>query len=413
MKRFVFVLYTIIGVCLLASCGSDMPKPASEAPEKVVREWLDSARYHIGNHDLKQSMKFLKRAEAAAPNVNNDSVCFRIYQYLAWVNESSSSPQLALSYLDKAKKHAKATKKGRFIVDVLNHQVLTLYKLGRCDSAWMVTQEAMKHYPRAAADQRSVILQHMAYHKLLVDSLEEAERILRKDTDLVFDSAVYNRLPMESVMQEDLLTLQNQFEQARLETEKARQQMYFSWVLVLAVIVIAGLVYGYRLHERRLVDSYESFIEAAQDEMQVVLGAKSTTIEQMKASIDASMREIKELKQRLPKSYKPSKITDSIEEIKLGVDVLYAILHDENISQYGRREQKAVVGVIQYVDNRLVTVLADKQLALTPKETFFCIMEHYGKNDDQKALSFCCSEQAIRSTTSRLGKKLSLASLHN
>jgi restriction endonuclease len=39
-------------------------------------------------------------------------------------------------------------------------------------------------------------------------------------------------------------------------------------------------------------------------------------------------------------------------------------------------------------------------------------MEYYGKNDKQKARCFCCSEQAIRSTKSRLNKKINLTSLH-
>ena len=47
----------------------------------------------------------------------------------------------------------------------------------------------------------------------------------------------------------------------------------------------------------------------------------------------------------------------------------------------------------------------------TPKETFFCLMEYYGKSDHQKALSFCCSDQAIRSTKSRLNKKLDIGQL--
>ena len=38
-------------------------------------------------------------------------------------------------------------------------------------------------------------------------------------------------------------------------------------------------------------------------------------------------------------------------------------------------------------------------------------MEYYGKSDHQKALSFCCSDQAIRSTKSRLNKKLDIEKL--
>ena len=52
-------------------------------------------------------------------------------------------------------------------------------------------------------------------------------------------------------------------------------------------------------------------------------------------------------------------------------------------------------------------------MELTPKETFYCIMQYYGKTEQQKAQCFCCTEQALRSTKSRLSKKLDLTSLEN
>ena len=58
-------------------------------------------------------------------------------------------------------------------------------------------------------------------------------------------------------------------------------------------------------------------------------------------------------------------------------------------------------------------VLGKTKSPLTPKETFFCIMEYYGKTDRQKAHSFCCSEQAIRSTKSRLNKKMDISVLRS
>lgn len=91
---------------------------------------------------------------------------------------------------------------------------------------------------------------------------------------------------------------------------------------------------------------------------------------------------------------------------KQGVDVLYAILHDENISQMGKREQQAVSETLHIVEPELAALI--NAVELTPKETFYCIMHYYGKTEQQKARSFCCTEQALRSTKSRLGKKLDL-----
>ena len=102
---------------------------------------------------------------------------------------------------------------------------------------------------------------------------------------------------------------------------------------------------------------------------------------------------------------------DSIAQTKLGIDTLHAILCHSNISQMGRREQKAVAGVMWNIDRRLAAIIDNPDNALTPKETFFCIMERNGMPDVEKARSFCCSEQAVRSTKSRLGKKLDLAQI--
>ena len=109
----------------------------------------------------------------------------------------------------------------------------------------------------------------------------------------------------------------------------------------------------------------------------------------------------------------PNKLMPSVDiaESKLGFDVLYAIINDQNISQMGKREEQALLKVLPMVDSSLYALFAKASSPLTPKETFFCLMEYYGKDDHQKALSFCCSDQAIRSTKSRLNKKLDIEKL--
>ncbi len=77
----------------------------------------------------------------------------------------------------------------------------------------------------------------------------------------------------------------------------------------------------------------------------------------------------------------------------------------------GKRQQEAVSETLRIVEPRLAAVL--DTVELTPKETFYCIMHYYGKTEQQKAQCFCCTEQALRSTKSRLGKKLDLSRLTN
>ena len=102
-----------------------------------------------------------------------------------------------------------------------------------------------------------------------------------------------------------------------------------------------------------------------------------------------------------------------ISETKTGIDILYAIINDRNISQMGKHEEQAVLKTLPMIDSTLADALGKASSTLTPKETFFCIMEYYGKSDRQKARSFCCSEQAIRSTKSRLNKKIDIAILRS
>ena len=108
-----------------------------------------------------------------------------------------------------------------------------------------------------------------------------------------------------------------------------------------------------------------------------------------------------------------SSVALPIDETKLGIDVLFAIINDQNISQMGKQEEQAVLHTLPMVDATLAALLEKASAPLTPKETFFCIMEYYGKSDRQKARSFCCSEQAIRSTKSRLSKKIDIAILRS
>lgn len=120
-------------------------------------------------------------------------------------------------------------------------------------------------------------------------------------------------------------------------------------------------------------------------------------------------RKVDELMQNFAAEEKPAVIRADIVRTKQGVDVLYAILHNENISQMGKREQLAVSETLHIVDPALADILSSVEL--TPKETFYCIMQYYGKTEQQKAQCFCCTEQALRSTKSRLGKKLDLSRL--
>ena len=158
-----------------------------------------------------------------------------------------------------------------------------------------------------------------------------------------------------------------------------------------------------RSHERYIFGGFIGILAA-------VIGGGFWWSRRRKAAFE---RKVDELMQSMmveaDEPEKPDAVRADIVRTKQGVDVLYAILHDENISQMGKREQLAVAETLHVVDPTLADIISSVEL--TPKETFYCIMQYYGKTEQQKAQCFCCTEQALRSTKSRLGKKLDLSTL--
>lgn len=158
-----------------------------------------------------------------------------------------------------------------------------------------------------------------------------------------------------------------------------------------------------RSHERYIFGGFIGLLAA-------VIGGGFWWSRRRKAAFE---RKVDELMQSMmveaDEPEKPAAVRADIVRTKQGVDVLYAILHDENISQMGKREQMAVAETLHIVDPTLAGIISSVEL--TPKETFYCIMQYYGKTEQQKAQCFCCTEQALRSTKSRLGKKLDLSTL--
>ena len=247
------------------------------------------------------------------------------------------------------------------------------------------------------------IYQDMAYRAMFADSLTQAEtyayRSLMLSTDSTLECGalsllcyIYHRegqqhklqMMMQMLSPEVYMTVMDV--QMQIEQQKAdQQQQYYTLAIILLLFLSGGIALWYLHRMKSLRELYQQRITLARQ----LLGDHG----------DYNNPQV-ELERDL-----------DIAETKLGFDVLYAIINDHNISQMGKREEQALLKVLPLVDTKLCTILAKASSPLTPKETFFCLMEYYGKSDHQKALSFCCSDQAIRSTKSRLNKKLDIEQL--
>ena len=247
----------------------------------------------------------------------------------------------------------------------------------------------------------AAIYQDSAYQAMFTESLGKAEAYAYRAYLLSNDSTTENgalallcyiyhqegkqeqlQLLMQTISPETYINAMDV--QQQVEQVKANRNRQFYVVIIMVLLLVSGIIcYWYIRRMRSLASLHRQRIDRVRHEL------LSRT------------------------SCPPTSAVLPIDEAKQGIDVLFAIINDQNISQMGKHEEQAVLKALPLVDATLATLLGKASTPLTPKETFFCIMEYYGKNDRQKARSFCCSEQAIRSTKSRLNKKIDLSILHS
>ena len=267
-----------------------------------------------------------------------------------------------------------------------------------------MTSSRQKKYSDSAT-----IYQEMAWQEMFADSLMQAEThayrafMLSQDSTLECGALsllcyIYYREGKQQELQLLMQTLSpdvymNVMDvQMQVEHTKAAQKRQLYALAVILLLLLLGCVALWYLHRIKMLSrSYQQRIVSVRHELTEQLKHLGTT---PSADIVGHHHEL-----------------PSIQETKAGIDVLFAIINDQNISQMGKAEEQALLKAIPLIDPTLTTILEKTSSTLTPKETFFCVMEYYGKTDKQKARSFCCSEQAVRSTKSRLNKKMDISVL--
>ena len=244
--------------------------------------------------------------------------------------------------------------------------------------------EAVGNHDLRTAEQR-------AYSAAILsaDSAEMADALTMLSLVFILDGQQEKAEMVMAVLPEGKTVEFVQLQQAANERGRSRDRLIFGgFIAFLSAVILGGLWWG-----RRRKAAFERKVDELMERM------AATVAEPQQPTVAESVPTVAEPQQ-------PAALRADIVRTKRGVDVLYAILHDENISQMGKREQQAVSETLHIVEPALAAILSSTDL--TPKETFYCIMQYYGKSDQQKARCFCCTEQALRSTKSRLGKKLDL-----
>lgn len=380
MKRKFLLLF----ICLLSllSCSQKKLPHYPATDDGITRMHLDSAAIYTKKHDLHKAMYQLKAAEKRLFNVTQDSLKFLTYYHIAQINAQDGAYKIALEYLKHAARNTNDVKRSHRMTDIYIEKAFIYNQMGKRDSALNSLQRVEKYKPRIRKDQEKRIeemRQHIKRHQIVAISPG-------KDVEIV--------------------QLQDLYEVALAQRKAVELKLYIAYLLLTLILVSIGITIWFRRRMRQQLQFYRQQQQETEHNIQLTLRRKDATIDEMKAEIDSKLDELNQLRYSIKAHNKNIKTSDSIEQIKLGIDTLYTILKGGNLSQMGKREQQALNMIMPNYDYELSYILNNPRFALTPKECFYYIMEHYGIEDDLKAQAFCCTAQAIRSIKSRLKKKL-------
>lgn len=376
-----FLLWFISLLSLLSCSQRKLPHyPATD--DGITQMRLDSAKIYTKRHDLHKAMYQLKAAEKRLFNVTEDSLKFLTYYRIAQINAQDGAYKLALDYLKHAARHANDVKRSHRMADIDIEKAFVYNQMGKRDSALNSLLKAEKYKPRIRKDQEKRIeemRQHIKKHQIVAISPG-------KDVEIV--------------------QLQDLYEVALAQRKALELKLYIAYLLLALILVSIGITIWFRRRMRQQLQFYRLQQQETEHNIQLTLRRKDATIDEMKAEIDSKLDELNQLRDSIKAHSKNIKTSDSIEQIKLGIDTLHTILKGGNLSQMGKREQQALNIIMPNYDYELSYILNNPRFALTPKECFYYVMEHYEIEDELKAQAFCCTSQAIRSIKSRLRKKL-------
>ena len=376
-----FLLWFISLLSLLSCSQRKLPHyPATD--DGITQMRLDSAAIYTKRHDLHKAMYQLKAAEKRLFNVTEDSLKFLTYYRIAQINAQDGAYKLALDYLKHAARHANDVKQSHRMADIDIEKAFVYNQMGKRDSALNSLLKAEKYKPRIRKDQEKRI--------------EEMRQRIKKHQIVAIS-------PGKDV---EIVQLQDLYEVALAQRKALELKLYIAYLLLALILVSIGITIWFRRRMRQQLRFYRLQQQETEHNIQLTLRRKDATIDEMKAEIDNKLDELNHLRDSIKAHSKNIKTSDSIEQIKLGIDTLHTILKGGNLSQMGKREQQALNIIMPNYDYELSYILNNPRFALTPKECFYYVMEHYGIEDELKAQAFCCTSQAIRSIKSRLRKKL-------
>ena len=366
----------------------------TKRPELVVDVLINQANT-LYNLQLNDSAWFVNLRAAALYNEADDSQRSCIMKNIAYYEMLTDSLPQAESHAYRA---ALLAQDSSAMGNALSLLCMVYIKQGRDDQAEIImntlTDDGGSTLRRNRYLLRSEYLEHKGDYKGALEAYKQWKAI--------DDSVAVSQQNVEMV------DLQNRYDRELLTLEKERQRLWFVVALVALLALVLAITWWFDRKQRALKNRFN---EALAD-VRSLLGQKEQTISQLKQTVDSRVEELQHMQRQLTqfasanRRREVERMLTSVTETKEGIDVLHALVNSDNISQFGKREETALLKVLPSINRPLFDELENCDPALTPKETFYCVMEHYGIDDNLKAQAFCCSNQALRSTKSRLNKKM-------
>ena len=408
--------------------------------------------YTMGN--IKEGVLCLEQARQIADQTQDAILRHKVYEQLTVVNEEAGDFRGALRFGKQSIDESKQAKRVDWLAHTYNNMAFIYNQLGLQDSSAHCLRQSMELLPKIPERNRPYIMNNLGSFLLHTDTAM-ARQYLEESLDIMPTSAAYANLGTLAAQHGDtaratrmwrealaivpdlqsevsvlktiyayrtehhqwheanitaaqLLHLADSVERARPENNVKAIQAEFERmtishnyerkitaslvaIITLALLAIIVVLYSlYRNYKARaarvtdqlLIKSYETQL----DELKRMAGDKTKEIEQLTRKRDQLME----------------KHRDSL---KLGLQRYNEAMAGQTTVLWRKHDFESFVTYYSLVDVQFVASLESDYDGLSPKQKFFLIMEHAGKDDVEIQNALGVAEVTMRSIRSRIGKK--------
>lgn len=245
------------------------------------------------------------------------------------------------------------------------------------------------------------ITEDLADCKQKEGNVKEAARLMKQAQAMRDSLIVKDR-------NDSVAALQNIYDSQRAEkqaiedgNENTRKDMA-AFAALLASIIIAGIIY----YKKNKVNANK--LKAMVEMQDSKLNEQRETLAKLKESGQAGRKEIERMRKKIKRmEEKQEKLLDKIKAeydamTKDGHELYMQVEREENISQWGKKEQQCFVEYYSMLDSNYAKFIEDMYDGLTYRQKVFLILWHMGKSDDKVMEIMAVSGENLRKIRSTI-----------